>query len=319
MMVLRIGRRCLTAGLVVLLAACGGQSLTQGSLPGVSSGAQPGVVALGHNGSKQDLLYISSIENSNPNVFVYTYPKGRLKTKVDKSALTFPHGECADRRGHVYVTNESSNPSSTAILEYAHGGIEPIRTLTVNDSADQCSVDPTTGNLAVVSRQLAIFRAARGTPTYYPFPAGFERSACDYDNKGNLFVNGVTRRDPSHAALIELPAGGSTFARIKMPPISDSGSRGEVRWDGKDLALGDGINSIFILKISETTARNVGIAQLYGGAEVESMWIQSGDIVGANFANRSVMIWAYPAGGQPFKVLNSVGRGDGVAVSLAPK
>ncbi len=288
-------------------------------MPAVSSGAEPSAVGLVHKGSKLDLLYISSIENSNPNVLIYTYPRGRFKTKVDKSALTFPRGECADKSGHVYVTNESSNPSSTAILEYAHDGLEPIRTLTVNDSADQCSVDPSTGNLAVISTQLAIFRAARGKPTYQAFPGGFLRASCDYDGKGNLFVNGVTRRDPSRAALIELPAGSSRFVRIKMPTISDSGSRGEIRWDGKDLALGDGVNSIFRLAIKGTQAKDVGIVQLYGGAEVESLWIQNGDIVGANFGSRSVMIWAYPAGGQPLKVLNSVGRGDGVAVSLARK
>ncbi len=319
MMVFRVGRRCLTAGLVVFLAACGGQSLTQSSLPGASSGAQPGMLDLAHKGSKQDLLYVSTLQNSNPNILIYTYPKGRFKSKVDKSALTFPRGECADRRGHVYVTNESSNPSSTAILEYAHAGTEPIRTLTVNDSADQCSVDPATGNLAVISTQLGIFRGARGRPTYYPFPGGFDRTACDYDDKGNLFVNGVTKREPSRAALIELPAGSGTFEKIKMPPISDYGARGEMRWDGKDLALGNGINSIFLLKISGTKAKNVGIIQLYGGADVESMWIQGGDMVAANSANRSVMIWAYPAGGQPLKVLTSVGRGAGVAVSLARK
>ncbi len=314
-----VGRLSVTAGLIVLLTACAGQSFTQGSPPVVSAGAESSALGLDNDTSKQDLLYISSIVNSNPNVLIYTYPQGRFKRRVDKSVLTFPRGECADRRGHVYVTNESSNPSSTAILEYAHGGVEPIRTLTVNDYANQCSVDPTTGNLAVISTQLAIFRGAKGRPTYYRFPGGFERTACDYDDKGDLFVNGVTKQDPSRAALIELPAGGRTFIRIKMPPISDSSARGEVRWDGKDLALGDGVNSIFRLAISGTKAKNVGIVQLYGGADVESLWIESGDIVGANFASRSVMIWAYPAGGQPLKVFNSIGRGDGVAVSLAPK
>jgi hypothetical protein len=318
MMVLGVGRRCLTAGLVILLAACG-QSLTQGSPPVVSSGAGPSALGLGNDASEQNLLYVSSLQKSNANVLIYTYPKGRFKTKVKKSALTFPHGECAGRGGYVFVTNGSSNPSSSSILEYAHAGTTPIKTLNVNGSAEQCSVDPKTGDLAVVSTQLAIFPHAHGTPTYYPFPKGFDRVACDYDNKGNLFVDGVTKLNQSRAALIEFPAGGSTFQTIKMPPISETSTRGGVRWDGKDLAISNGASTVYLLKISGTKAKSVGAAQLYGSAGMASFWIAGGNIVGANSLNPTVMIWVYPAGGQPAKVLHSTGRGDGVAVSVSPQ
>lgn len=318
MVLLGVGRRCLTAGLVILLAACAGQSLVQGP-PVVSSGARTSALGLGNDTSEQNLLYVSSLQNSNPNVLIYTYPKGRFKTKVDKSALTFPHGECADRRGHVFVTNGTSNPSSSGILEYAHAGKTPIKTLSVNGSADQCAVDPTTQNLAVVSTQLAIFRRAHRTPTYYPFPNGFVRVACDYDGKGNLFVDGVTKLNRSRAALFELPAGGSGFERIKMPPVSETATPGGVRWDGKNLAISNGASTIFLLKISGTNAKNVGAAQFYGSAGMASFWIAGGDIVGANSLNPTVMIWAYPAGGQPFKVLHQTGRGAGVAVSISPQ
>lgn len=191
--------------------------------------------------------------------------------------------------------------------------------MSVDGPADQCSVDPATGDLAVLSSQLAVFRAARGKPTYYRFPTGFEHAGCDYDDKGNLFINGVTKASPSHAALIELPARSGAFVKIKTPDISEAKISGDVRWDGKALALGDGENTIFRLAIDGTKAKEVGVVQLYGGAEIESIWIQDGDIVGANTGNRSVMIWSYPGGGQPLKVLNSVGRGDGVAVSATRK
>ena len=311
-----VGRLSLTAGLIVFLTACGGQPMITGSPPAL----QVGTSAVGSsNASPQALLYISSVENSRPNILIYTYPTGRFKKKVDRSALTFPHGECADKRGDVYVTNESSDPSSTAIIEYGHGGVQPVRTLTVNGSATQCAVDPTTGDLAVISSRLAIFRAAHGKPTYYRFPTGFEQTACDYDDKGDLFVNGVTKKAPARAAVIELPAKSGTLAKLKLPDISEAKIPGDVRWDGKALALGDGVNTIFRLEINGTKAKEVGIVQLYGGADVESIWIADGDIVGANFLNRSVMIWSYPGGGQPLKVLTSVGRGDGVAVSPPPR
>jgi len=312
-----VGRLSFTAGLIVLLTACGGQSMTGGTPPALQSGTS----ALFGNPDavSQDLLYVSSVENAKPNILIYSYPKGHFKKKVGRAALVTPLGECADRRGHVYVTNQGSSSSSTSVLEYDHGGTAPVRTLTVNGDASQCSVDPTTGDLAVISSQLAVFRPARGKPTYLSFPGGFDRTAADYDDKGNLFVDGVTKKDTSRAALIELPAGGSAFVKIRVPNIPEGKVRGDVRWDGKDLGLGDGVNSIYRLAISGKSAKEVGIVQLYGGADVTSLWIQGGDIVGANTLNRSAMIWAYPAGGQPLKVLNNVGRGDGVAVSNAAR
>jgi hypothetical protein len=316
MMLFGVGRRSLTAGLIVFLAACAGQSITTGAPPALESGTS--ALRFAPGASPQDLLYISSIENSKPNVLIYTYPNGRFKRRVDKAALILPHGECADKRGDVYVTNGSSDSSST-LIEYGHGGVQPIRTLTVNGSATQCSVDQMTGDLAVISSHLAIFRAARGKPTYYRYPAGFEQAACDYDDKGNLFIDGLTKQSPARAALIELTAGKGAFAKVKMPDIGEARVPGDVRWDGKDLALGDGVNTIFRLAVTGDKAKEVGSVQLYGGADVESIWIADGDIVGANFLNRSVMIWGYPGGGQPLKVLNSVGRGDGVAVSLPPR
>lgn len=311
-----VGRICVTAGLIVLLTACGAQSLVQGSPPVLQTDAS---ALSSPDASGQNFLYVSSIEGSKVNVLIYTYPKGRYKEDVQKAGLVFPHGECADKRGHVYVTNESSDSSSSEVLEYAHGGTAPIRTLSVSGPADQCAVDAITGDLAVASSDLAIFRAAHGKPTYHAFPTGFEHAACDYDDKGNLFVDGVMKRVPSRAALAELPARSRDFVKVKMPDISEAKVPGDVRWDGKDLALGDGVNSIYRLAVSGAKAQVVGIVQLYGGSDVESMWIEDGDIVGANNSSRTVMIWAYPAGGQPIRVLNSVGRGDGVAVSDALK
>ncbi|MBV8280489.1 MAG: hypothetical protein JO347_00310, partial [Candidatus Eremiobacteraeota bacterium] len=276
-------------------------------------------LGLGNDASKPNLLYVSSVQRSIPNVLIYTYPDARYKTKVGKAALTFPRGECADRKGYIFVTNGAPGASNSNVLEYAHGGTTTIERFNVDGSAEQCAVDARTAKLAVISSQLAIFRPGHRTPTYYGFPKGFERIACDYDNKGNLFVDGVTRQNPSRAALIELPAGDSAFHSIKLPPISVAAARGGVRWDGKNLAVSNGASTIYLLKISGAEAKSVGLAQFYGSAGLASFWISGGDIVGANSLSPTVMIWAYPAGGQPFAVLHGIGRGDGVAVSVAPK
>jgi hypothetical protein len=317
MMLSGVGRLCLTAGLIVLLTACGGQSGTALAPAALEPGASASNVS--PDAKQQDLLYISTVANSKANVLIYTYPKGRYKERVNTTGLTFPRGECTDKRGNVYVTNESSDSSSSSILEYAHGDKQPKRTLKVDGAADRCAVDPATGNLAVVSSELAVFRAARGKPTYLAYPTGFRSSACDYDGKGNLFVNGVRKQSPSRAVLYEIPADGHNFAKVSLPPIPEAKVPGDVRWDGTDLALGDGGSSIYRLAIRDRKATDVGIVQMYGAAGVQSFAIADDDIVAANSASRTAMIWAYPAGGQPFKVFYGVGNSVGVAVSLAHK
>ncbi len=318
MMVSRVGLRCVMAGLVVSLAACAGQPVTPGSLPGVSSVAQPTALALGLKGSKQNLLYVSTNLKSTPDLLIYTYPLGRFKERTDKS-LKVPAGECADRKGNVYVTNQDSSGSSSSVLEYAHAGTRPIKTLTVNGSAAECSVDRTSGDLAVISSRLAVFRDAHGSPTYYAFPSGFDSVACDYDDKGNLFVNGVAKLKPHRAALLKLPAGHRHFETIDTPPIMEAHPPGHVRWDGKYLAMGDGYSSLYQLEVNGTKAKTVGIIGLYGSANLLSLWIADGFVVGGNFGSSTVMIWNYPGGGQPSKVLPKTGRGDGVTVSVVPK
>jgi hypothetical protein len=57
---------------------------------------------------------------------------------------------CSDRAGKVFLTNTQDNE----IIEYAHGGTQPVQTFfyTSRDfNPYDCSVDPTTNNLAVTA------------------------------------------------------------------------------------------------------------------------------------------------------------------------
>ena len=73
--------------------------------------------------------------------------------------------------------------------------MSPIKTLLDPDGIPlACSVDPTTGNLAVVNAfssnspgVLLIYRAASGSPTTYSDPH-LEFYNAGYDSKGNLFL-----------------------------------------------------------------------------------------------------------------------------------
>ena len=76
-----------------------------------------------------------------------------------------PAGLCADTAGDVWITNEGEHD----VIEYAHGGTQPIQTL--DDGSEQpsaCSVDKKTGNLAVLNADdVAVYPDASGSPTLY--------------------------------------------------------------------------------------------------------------------------------------------------------
>jgi hypothetical protein len=123
---------------------------------------------------KRDLLYVSdSFPYGSNDVYVYSYPKGKLKGTL--TGFNEPSGQCVDKAGDVFIANFGASQ----ILEYAHGGTSPIKTLSDPDYYPLgCSVDPTTGNLAVTNRlstsftagDVAIYADASGTPTSYTAP-----------------------------------------------------------------------------------------------------------------------------------------------------
>jgi hypothetical protein len=116
------------------------------------------------------------------------------------SGISGAWAACADKEGTVFIsTTVGYNPE---ILEYKHGEKNPTAVVEDGNSAYfpyDCSVDPSTGNLAVANAQayygessgnVAIYAGAQGTPTFVsdsriPYPL-----SCAYDSKGNLYVEG---------------------------------------------------------------------------------------------------------------------------------
>lgn len=73
-------------------------------------------------------------------------------------------------------------------------------------------------------------------------------------------------------------------------------------------------SAIYQLAISGTKARIAGTVQLGGSSGIFFIWIQGKTIVGG--LQNQVDIWNYPAGGQPIRVINHIGKGgNAVAVS----
>jgi hypothetical protein len=265
-----------------------------------------------------DLLYVSDLNTGS--VDVYSYPGAKLKGRLKGFAV--PHGECVDKAGDVFITNGGVSQ----IVEYAHGGTTPIATL--NDPHNfphACSVDPTTGNLAVTSFPLGsgpgtvqIYKHAKGKPKSITVGNVFQVYFCGYDDKGNLFVDGTDM----HVAFefAELPAGSTAFMPITLNQ-SFTYPAG-VQWDGTNLAVGDQVNlsgpsKIYEFSISGNTGTEVGSTSLANSCDVLGFWIQGGTVIAPNDCSPNVMYFNYPAGGSSTKTIGGkLSQPVGTVVSL---
>lgn len=339
MEILRLGRYPFGAlAAVALLAGCGNGSGPQVGAPLNNSAALGGVATMtrpddsrswmarpDHSRSwmapdakKHDLLYVSdSFPYGSNDVYVYSYPKGKLKGQL--TGFNEPSGQCVDKAGNVFIANFGTSQ----ILEYAHGGTSPINTL--SDAGYYplgCSVDPTTGNLAVTNRlstsfttgDVAIYPDASGTPTSYTDPNFYYYEFCGYDNHGNLYIDGTTKGSALEYA--ELPSGGGSLSNLTLN--QSIGFPGGVQWDGKHLAIGDQSAAvIYQFAISGSSGTKVGSTPLTGSKDVVQFWIRGNRVIGPDAGLADVGFYNYPSGGSPTKTIVDLGEPVGATVSRA--
>ncbi|MGC9991617.1 MAG: hypothetical protein ABSD52_04335 [Candidatus Cybelea sp.] len=264
---------------------------------------------------KSDLLYLDSQAGD---VYVYSYPKGELMGTL--TGLPDPQGECVDKKGDVFFTTFSSQE----ILEYAHGGTSPINTLSnPGEYMEGCSVDKTTGDLAAVDFEpsnggggggVAIFANASGSPTVLTDTNLYLGYQIGYDNKGNIFLDGVdSGRD---FEFVELPKGSSSFTEISLS-VSIT-TPGGVQWDGKYVTVGDAKNGN-IYQTNGAGGKVEGTTSLTDSDGIFQYFIAGKRVVGPNAYSNSAGIWKYPKGGNPTMTLSSVSDPFGAAISKATK
>jgi hypothetical protein len=319
---------CLTVG---MLTSCDASQSPVGP-----AGAMPQSVSVGGHSAharswmlpeakSDDLLYLSDRGNSSglgSDVLVYSYPKAKPVGTL--TGFASPAGMCTDGNGNVWISNFDGG----TIVEYAHGGTEPISTLKVPSIFPQgCSIDPTSGNLAVVGYgpekpnvpgRILVYAGATGTPQVYRVRFG-ETSFCGYDNKGNLFIDGFGYYEKPSFAFGEIPKGGATFKRISLR--HSIGYPGPVQWDGKYVAVGaDDSNYINRYAIRGDRAVQVGGNIVLDGMYVNAAWIHGSKVIVTDRGNSisQVLLYDYPAGGQPVRTIGNLDEQSGVTVSLAP-
>jgi hypothetical protein len=308
---------CTALTLFSVIAACSGSPLvaTPGTdynaamisyhrswmLPGTSSGGD-----LAYAAGRHGVLY------------VVTYPQGGLVGEVSLPIFGNSGGICSDGNGDIFV------PDVDEIVEYAHGGTEPVATLddgSGNYKPIGCAVDPTTGNLAVTNYKdsssggnVAIYANAQGEPTFYSDSRIPNPFYCGYDNQGNLFIDGG-------GPFAELPSGSGNFTNITLNRKKTA--YGQVQWDGTYVTVtSQNASKIYRLQISGSKGTIIGTTQLKGpGRRATSQsWIQGSTIIapiGPGQLDSRIGFWNYPSGGKAFTIVNLGSRAEAVGVTVS--
>lgn len=326
--------------LLMLQTACASQTLAGSEAPAVprldsvSAPAIPAPIrsvdraAITHTRSgswmtedakNHDLLYISDVEANE--VYVFDYPDGKLKGTL--SGFNVPTGLCSDIDGNVWIPNLYGH----TIVEYKHGGKSPIAVLKdADDEPDGCAVDPLSGDLAVANYStvdggqgnIAIFKHAKGKPRFYSDSAPFFGAFCGYDNKGNLFFDGLASAS-SGFVFAELAKGKRSVTNIPL-----SGAiiyyPGGVQWDGTYVAVGDqhyrGANTSAIYQTTGANGKIVGKTTFDDPGRVAHWWIQNSRVVAPNITTQFVRLYRYPAGGHATKTIGPYEAPSGATVSV---
>lgn len=265
----------------------------------------------------KDLLYVADAQNYN--VRVYSYPEGAL---VGTLSVYDAWAACADNEGDVFISSTAGYRPE--ILEYKHGGTNPIAVLQDGDSAyfpSDCSVDPTTGNLAVAnddgyyggsSGNVAIYAGAQGSPKFLSDDKIPYIWSCAYDDKGNLYVDGSGYYP--RLKFAEIKRGESGFQSIKL--------HGElccdgvpITWKDNRLDVADDF-TLYEFKIKGRSGHETR-SIIISGKGVERITIRRGTLLGSGYAADAVYLWHYPSGGYPYKTITQgLSMPEGVAISM---
>lgn len=303
--------RALSRGIITVVLISAGLIACSGARPLINPSAlsQSDSPPAAHSRSTESFIYVVDNEPySSSKVQIYTDPTGKREGQL--TGFEVVYGDCADSRGDIFILN-SASPST--IIEYPPGGKTPVRTFhDTGYTPTGCSVDPTTGNLAVTnfyandysSGTIAIFSSSNALdrPTVFTDPAIFSPRYCGYDANGNLYLDGYSKS--LQILFAELPARATQFTSISLNQAVNE--PGNLQWDGTYMAIGDSsTNVIYRFSFSGSTGTEVGSTTLGGVTYgLNQFWIDGSSVVGAAAVDKEVGIWKYPAGGSPVKVIN---------------
>jgi hypothetical protein len=281
---------------------------------------------------KLNLLYVS--DDGNGIVQIYSFPFGKRLGRL--TGFADPAGLCSDpSSGNVWVVDSALSQ----VVKYAHGSKTPIKALRVRGAFQllDCSIDPTSRNLAVTdfgsasgAGELYVYEKGRGRPARYSDAQLQFAYFCGYDDRGNLFVDGIDASGAFH--LFELRRGTGKLRIVTLNRTINF--PGAIQWDGKYLTIGDQEyagthrSAIYQIVVSGSTASVQGVTKLNTSCDVAEFWIpklgsgnkhpQATKVVAPDLCLNDVQVYHYPAGGPASKTLGPVQSPTGATVSVAP-
>ncbi len=315
---LDLGRYALTSCVAATMLAGCGSSQPPMSAPGarpqttIATHAAHGASWMLPEAKRSGLLYVS--DDINIAIYVFSYPAGRRVGTL--TGFTAPRGLCVGGSGNVFITDQGASQ----IVEYAHGGSKPINILRDSRYPIACSVDRSTGNLAVAdeSGSVSVYPGATGEPTIYSVP--FVPLFCAYDDAGNLFA------DSSGAPAIQiakLPSGGNAFENVAYDE-RNNGQPAGLQWLGNRLEVGSAspygggcCGRIYHFAINGAHGRRAGKTLIRGA--LDDFFIEGSTAIVATVTHR-VALYDYPKGGHATKIIKEPGyESYSVVVSVAPR
>jgi len=254
-----------------------------------------------HHEKKGLYQYVSDFYNSE--LLEFDYPKG--DSSIGGILSGAEGSECGDalygaaKRDFWVVAS-----GADGIDEFALGGTGPIKMLSESaGEAAGCAMDPSTGDLAVTilgTGDVVVFAGATGSGT--TVADGLDSTYFDgYDNKGDLFVDGITESDTY--GVVEMASGSSSFKPVTLSNTIEF--PGGMQWDGKYITLDDQeAHVIYGYACSGTSCTLKRTVSLSGSSDCVQTWIGKGDVFCPDAGNDTVEVYKYPAGGSPIATLN---------------
>jgi len=271
--------------------------------------------------STASLLFVTDVSYRTVNIFSFPY----LNLEAVITGFSVPEGECTDRTGNVWVTDQAAD--SDTIVELSRTG-SIINTLA--DTAGfpgSCAINPKNGDLAVTNIEdngynagsVLIYKNASGTPTQIACSGLAEYYFDGFDNNGNLAVDGQTLGGGyeacygSESSLSPLAIEGATL----YFPGTVVWSSANKYWDFFDQDC-QNISSAcaYWMKISKGTATNTGVTNFISEAGgpvcdlIQAVLSPKGNLYvggvdyegGCDYTQSGAYTWNYPSGELPESV-----------------
>ena len=262
------------------------------------------------------LLYVSSYYTNDVFVFKNNALVGKL------TGFNAPDGVCTDKSGNVWITNNRGQ----SIVEYAHGGSTPIKTLSDPGVYPLgCAVNPRTGAIAVTNvfttgsgqGNVAIYHKASGKPLILTDPDIYDVYFCGFDAQSNLYIDGLDTS--GNFEFAELPRDRFKFESIALD--EKVYWPGAIQWDGTYVVVGDQLYQDRVASAAYQTTGSggeiVGTTVFSGAQDVVGFYIEDGSVVGPDANLNALGLYMYPSGGDPTVLLHNVKAPYGAAISVA--